>query len=62
MNDWRATMTRYNEVHDIDSFDYPGGYCDGVDAVWSYVGCLHPETTLEDVIESIRSAIEEKII
>ncbi len=55
-------MTRYSEVHDIDSFDYPGGYRDGVDAVWTYVGCLHPETKLVDVIESIRSAIQEKII
>lgn len=55
-------MTRYNGVHDIDSFDYSGGYRDGVDAVWSYVGCLHPETTLKDVIESIRSAIEAGII
>ena len=62
MNDWRVTMTRYSEVHDIDSFDYPGGYRDGVDAVWTYVGCLHPETKLIDVIESIRSAIQEKII
>lgn len=37
-------------------------YGEGIDAVLNYIGCLHPETTLEDVIKSVQDAWEKGII
>lgn len=37
-------------------------YGEGIDAVLNYIGCLHPETKLEDVIQSVQDAWERGII
>lgn len=37
-------------------------YEEGIDAVLNYIGCLHPETTLEDVIKSVQDAWERGVI
>lgn len=50
---------RYNDSPWSEDLE---NYRIGVDAVWSYIGCLHPETSLVDVIESVRGAIREGII
>ena len=50
---------RYNDSQWSEDLE---NYRIGVDVIWSYLECLHPETTLEDAIESIRSAIKGGII
>lgn len=41
---------------------FKAGYSEGVDAVANYIGCLHPETKLEDILLSIKDAIDTGII
>lgn len=65
-------MTRYNddplkrqgdgyEMNDIQYTKWVG-YTSGVDNVLNYIGCLHPETTLEDVITEVQKAMGKGII
>lgn len=66
-------MTRYNDdplkrssdgKYEMSNTQYIKwvGYTVGADAVTDYIGCLHPETTLEDVILSIQGAIGKGLI
>lgn len=56
---------RYNARQDpysLVNLSIQHGYREGVDSVANYIGCLHPETTLEDILKSIDDAIEKEII
>lgn len=52
-------MTKYTEVRDIDTFDYPGGYRDGIDAVLTYIESIHAYPKL---LGELEWAIREGII
>lgn len=52
---------RYNSDTWANGFK-EDAYREGVDAVTNYIGCLHPETKLEDVLSSIKDAIDTGII